>query len=223
MKLALRCLVSLSALALASCRSLTDLEGADRDVWMPGLEARWMWKGEREGWFLQGRARGGEGQFGESVPAGEVLEVGDATIQGPERLDVRVQMRNGELALGRRVAGGALEFAWFAGVEFVNVEIELEGPTQAAEELRSSRNALGGLWLSARINERWSVEFGHTRSAPLFGDPLFATSTDALLTLRLNEWSRCYVGWRSMQMYEYEDSEVDLEISGPAFGLGVEL
>jgi hypothetical protein len=209
------------ALLASSCVSYEDLRGADRDVFMPVVEGRYMWNGQPNGWFVQGKLAGGRGEFDEELLAGEQISLGDATLSGPDEIEVDVEIRDAQLAFGRRVAGERLEFAWYLGFDWIAVDYEFDGANAAndQDELRRSRNFLVGIWFAGHLDERWALEFGHAQSVPTQGDAIFTSTWDLLLSWRACEYGRLFAGWRSIEVYEDDKSEVEIELSGPAFGL----
>jgi hypothetical protein len=213
------------AAASVGCVSYDDLRGSDRSAAMPVVEARWMLERKSSGWFAQGRAGGGRGDFDEHLDAGETIDLGDTSLDGPDDIEVEFEVREGHLAFGRRLAREHFEFAWFAGIQWAELELEFDGTLAAndQDERRVANNLMLGLWLAGRLDQHWAVEFTHTRSVPNDSDELFTATYDVFASFRPNPWWRLFAGWRSIELYESGASEIEIELSGPAFGAGVGL
>jgi len=222
-------LAALGVSLLASCVS-REIEVEERNVVFPSLRGT-FWDGARSeavvDHALELDLAYGAGEDLQMLGVGESVNLDGMTFTGPGTLQNEVDLTAGSatwrmdfLSPGDGVSfGGAL----LLGAAFTNLDIEISnGAVSERSTLANGGPILGGQF---HIQPRPWIEL-HVRSTIQVGisdDPSSLATWEAGLELEPHPTIGLFAGWRWWNYdKEVPGSDIDLELSGPTFGLHFE-
>lgn len=217
-------LVSSCALCCAACSTLTPLEVHDSSVLSPAARVRVSLDDLHPGLFVAGSFRDMEGDDVQQLGGADTVVVDDVTFGPGDRLRTSVQLRVGEVVVGKQADIEGAELAFYGGLQHVLIDLEVRGVNESRSTDRDSRSLIFGVALSIPDDSWIAFDMRADMSYSLSGDELAMRSVQAGLGLRPVPFTYAFAGWyvRDLEQVIDDGSDLDLLLSGPALELGLE-
>jgi hypothetical protein len=216
---------ALPAVANTGCSTAQPLHIHDSGALLPYGRVR-VPLGERsKGWFVEGAHSSIDGEDLQLLSSGSRLEVGGETFDGPARVALEAELRVGEVTLGREMAKAGSRVSVFCGLQSLDVSLQARTAAQESSDRRSSRSLVFGADVAVALKAWLSFDARLDTSFSISGDEMGAAHFDIGLGATPLEHLRLFAGWSHRSVYQVIDgrSDLDLEFSGPALGVAVEL
>jgi hypothetical protein len=237
-----RALLALGSITATSCTYSEDLEGKDDDVLFPDLRVSWeAVRTEKAGFISEvpASARGvhgslavdfdltyGEGKSSQDLDALETFEMDDLDVTGPARVSHDYDMWAWSFAArGGFWVEGFFGLEGLGGIAFEHLDVEAK-----SGGVRVSDNEIyGGPLLGAQISLRpfeWFTLFARGSITFGFFEDLYnLTSGETGISVTPHEHVSIFGGWRwwDLEVDREGEADIQLEMSGPLFGVQVNL
>lgn len=212
------------ALFCAACSTLTPLEVHDSSVLSPAARVRVGLDDLHPGLFVAGSFRDMEGDDVQQLGGADTVVVDDVTFGPGDRLRTSVQLRVGEVVVGKQADIEGAELAFYGGLQHVLIDLEVRGVNESRSTDRDSRSLVFGVALSIPDDSWIAFDMRADMSYSLSGDELAMRSVQAGVGLRPMPFTHVFAGWYVRDLEQVIDggSDFDLLFSGPALELGLE-
>lgn len=219
------------AFALAGCRSSEDVELADRATLFPFVRTT-IWNGERSATEVYdsaleidlGHAAGKDRQ---SVGFGDEIDFDGTTFSGPVTVRNEADLLAGSATFradfqsdGDRFAFGG---AFLVGGGFTSLNLEVSSAALSERDMFTNFGPIVGgqfhlvpaPWIELRV--RSTIQIG------ISDDPSVLTTLETGIEVEPHPSIGLFLGWRLWDYAkERKGSDIDVELSGPTFGLNFE-
>ncbi len=216
---------ALLAAASAGCSTAQPLHIHDTGALMPHGRLRVPLGARSKGWFLEGGYSSIDGDDTQLVSNGSSVILGDERFDGPARVATEAELRVGEVTIGRQTENAVGRASVFGGLQTLDASLEARTATQASSDRRSSRSLVVGVDVAIVLHPRLSFDARFDTSYSISGDEMGATRLDIGFGATPIEHVRLFAGWTRRSVYQViaSGSDLDLEFSGPALGVALEL